>query len=709
MQRFLNRKPFSFSFPNLLFLLIFFSSLILSLIIFLSLSGNISNLDQIEEVSTLLSINYALIIILIIISIQKIVKIFVQRKIRSRFRIQFTSLFIIISFIPTTLITIFSLVFFDQGIKIWFNDKISEVISGSIKISESYFDEHKNSIKNDILFINSEIEKEEIIYFTDRSRLTEFLNYFIAVKDLDEAIIFESSGQLLAKVGTFLIESETAPPLWTFLIADEGDIAIFPNNDQTKVRALIKINRAIPTYLFIGKNVDSNVLGRVESVNETANEYANTTNRLDSFQLQFNKLFLAINFLMILLSTWFGLKFSNKIVLPIMSIISDSERIIKDNFTSRINVIKGNNEFNFLSKVLNKMLDQLKIQQNKLVKAKETINLRRKFTEKIINEVSNGMIYIDRNNKILLFNKRSEEIFGSTLKNNFLQINSEITNFINDFKNKSHKNKEIQIKYISKSKLKILNFKISKILEKREFKGMILSIDDITELVSAQKHAAWSNIARYMAHEIKNPLTPIKLSAQRLESSIKSTKKPNDDFYSNCTETIIRQVNNIENLVTEFSNFARMPESKMKPINLFDLIQTQINSQRIANKQIEFEFKCNKKNIIIECDYNQISRLFLNVLKNSVESIQKRKKKIIIEIVNKKKFVLVNIEDNGKGFPENREKLFEPYITNKINGTGLGLAICKKIVEDHDGEISLLDSISLKGAMVSIKLIKNIR
>ena len=709
MQRFLNRKPFSFSFPNLLFLLIFFSSLILSLIIFLSLSGNISNLDQIEEVSTLLSINYALIIILIIISIQKIVKIFVQRKIRSRFRIQFTSLFIIISFIPTTLITIFSLVFFDQGIKIWFNDKISEVISGSIKISESYFDEHKNSIKNDILFINSEIEKEEIIYFTDRSRLTEFLNYFIAVKDLDEAIIFESSGQLLAKVGTFLIESETAPPLWTFLIADEGDIAIFPNNDQTKVRALIKINRAIPTYLFIGKNVDSNVLGRVESVNETANEYANTTNRLDSFQLQFNKLFLAINFLMILLSTWFGLKFSNKIVLPIMSIISDSERIIKDNFTSRINVIKGNNEFNFLSKVLNKMLDQLKIQQNKLVKAKETINLRRKFTEKIINEVSNGMIYIDRNNKILLFNKRSEEIFGSTLKNNFLQINSEITNFINDFKNKSHKNKEIQIKYISKSKLKILNFKISKILEKREFKGMILSIDDITELVSAQKHAAWSNIARYMAHEIKNPLTPIKLSAQRLESSIKSTKKPNDDFYSNCTETIIRQVNNIENLVTEFSNFARMPESKMKPINLFDLIQTQINSQRIANKQTEFEFKCNKKNIIIECDYNQISRLFLNVLKNSVESIQKRKKKIIIEIVNKKKFVLVNIEDNGKGFPENREKLFEPYITNKINGTGLGLAICKKIVEDHDGEISLLDSISLKGAMVSIKLIKNIR
>ena len=704
----INKKNFVFSFQNFSFLLIFFTSLILSLVIFLSLSGNLSNLKQIEEVSTLLSINYAFIIILIIISINKIIKIFIQKKIRSKFRVQFTSLFIIISFIPTTLITLFSLIFFNQGVKLWFNEKINKVITGSKQISESYFNEHKNTIKNDILFINSEIEKEEIIYFTNKSRLNEFLSYFIAVKDLDEAIIFESSGQLLAKVGTFLVESETAPPLWSFLIADDGDIAVFPNNDQTKVRALMKIQRPIPTYLFIGKSVDANVLGRVESVNETANEYVNITNRLDNFQSQFNKLFIAINFLMILLSTWFGLRFSNRIILPIMSIILDSERIIKDNFSSRINVIQGDNEFNFLSKVLNKMLDKLKIQKNKLIKAKETINLRRKFTEKIINEVSNGIIYVDLNNKILLFNKKSEEIFGSNVKSEFLEINSEIKSFVKEFKKKSLKNQEIQMKYLSKNKLSILNLKFSKIYEKRELKGLIISIDDITELVSAQKHAAWSNIARYMAHEIKNPLTPIKLSAQRLDNSLKNNKNQSKDFFDNCTTTIIRQVNNIENLVSEFSNFARMPESKTNSVNLYDLINAQINTQKIANKTVNFEFICPKKKILIECDYNQISRLFMNLLKNSVESIQSRKKNIFVEIENKKKFIIINIEDNGKGFPESREKLFEPYITNKTNGTGLGLAICKKIVEDHNGEINLLDSSSLGGAKVSIKLLKNI-
>ena len=191
-------------------------------------------------------------------------------------------MFIIISFIPTSLITVFSLVFFDQGVKNWFNEKISQVVDGSKEISESYFNEHKNSIKKDITYINNELSSEEVFFFTDRDRLTELLNYFIEVRELDEAIIFESSGQLLAKVGSFLVESETAPPLWTFFIADEGDIAIFPNNDQTKVRALLKIQR-LPTYLYIGKNVDSAVLSRVESVNKTASEYVNITNKLDNF------------------------------------------------------------------------------------------------------------------------------------------------------------------------------------------------------------------------------------------------------------------------------------------------------------------------------------------------------------------------------------------------------------------------------------------
>ena len=699
------KKKVGSSFQNFLFFFIFLSSLFLSFTIFLSLSGNFSNLEQVQEISKLISTNYMLIILLILISISKIFKIFKEKQFKSKFRVQFTSLFIVISFIPTTLITLFSLIFFDQGVKIWFNEKLEKVIYESKQISESYFNEHKKNIKNDILFINDEFTNEQVFYFTDKTRITEYLNYFVEVRNLDEAVIFESSGQLLAKVGSFLVESENRPPLWTFLIADDGEIAIFPNSDQTKVRALIRVQRAIPTYLYIGKNVDANVLGRVESVNKTADEYVNITQRLNNFQFQFNKLFIAINFLMILLSIWFGLRFSNKILNPIMSIILDSQKIINDNFKSRITVINEKNEFNFLSKLLNQMLDSLAIQKNKLIKAKETINLRRKFTEKIINEVSNGIIYLDTNEKILLYNKRSQEIFGKKFNDDFLKKNIQIFQFIKKFKQEHTFLNEIQLKYISEKKIKILNFKLSKVFEKKQFKGMILSISDITELVAAQKSAAWSNVARYMAHEIKNPLTPIKLSAQRINNSLKENKLNASSSLKNCTDTIIRQVSNIEKLVSEFSNFARMPEGNFELIKLNKLIQTQINTQKIANNNVNFKFISNKKKIEIFCDYDQISRLLMNVLKNSVESSTKKNKEVFVNLNKKGKFVIIDIEDNGDGFEEiNRDSFFEPYMTKKTNGSGLGLAICKKIVEDHNGQIELLDSESLGGAMVRIKL-----
>ncbi len=693
------------SFQNFTFFFIFLTSLILSFTIFLSLSGNFSNLEQVQEISKLISANYILIIGLILISINKIYKIFKEKQFKSKFRVQFTSLFIIISFIPTTLITLFSLIFFDQGVKIWFNEKLEKVIFESKQISESYFNEHKKNIRNDILFIDDEFTSEQVFYFTDKLKITEYLSYFVEVRNLDEAVIFESSGQLLAKVGSFLVESENRPPLWTFLIADDGEIAIFPNSDQTKVRALMRLQRAIPTYLYIGKNVDATVLSRVESVNQTADEYVNITQRLNNFQFQFNKLFLAINFLMILLSTWFGLRFSNKILNPIMSIILDSQKIINDNFRSRITVIEGKNEFNFLSKLLNQILNSLAIQKNKLIKAKETINLRRKFTEKIINEVSNGIIYLDTNDKVLLYNKRSQEIFGKNFKEDFLKKNSQISQFIRKSKEDDTFLNEIQLKYISQKKIKILNFKLSKVFEKKKFKGMVLSIDDITELVSAQKNAAWSNVARYMAHEIKNPLTPIKLSAQRISNSYQENNSNRSSSLKSCSETIIRQVSNIEKLVSEFSNFARMPEGNFERIKLNNLIETQINTQKIVNNDVNFKFISNKKQIEILCDYDQISRLFMNILKNSVESSKKKNKQVLVSLNKKGKFVIIDVEDNGDGFEEsNRENFFEPYMTKKINGTGLGLAICKKIVEDHNGQIELLDSKLLGGAMVRIKL-----
>jgi len=408
---------------------------------------------------------------------------------------------------------------------------------------------------------------------------------------------------------------------------------------------------------------------------------------------------------MILLSIWFGLRFSNRIIEPIMQIILDSEKIIKEDFSTRIRVFTGNNEFNILSNVLNKMLDILNDQKNKLLKAKEIINLRRKFTENIINNINTGIIYVDLNGKVLLSNKNSQEIFDKKITKDFLDDHSNIRQIIKKFNLDKIKNNEIQIKYLANYKLKFLNIKISEIIEKNSVKGFILSIDDVSELVSAQKHAAWSNVARYMAHEIKNPLTPIKLSAQRLEKTF-IDNKVNKKSILDCTDTIKRQVNNIQTLVSDFSNFARMPESVFKKVILSKIIETQIKTIKILDNKIKFIYKNKFKELRINCDENQIGRVFLNILKNSYESSEKKNKVISVQVYIEKKLIVIIIEDNGIGFPENRDKLFEPYITNKVSGTGLGLAICKKIIEDHGGEINLLDSEEYGGACVRLKFIR---
>jgi len=358
-----------------------------------------------------------------------------------------------------------------------------------------------------------------------------------------------------------------------------------------------------------------------------------------------------------------------------------------------------------LSNVLNKMLDILNDQKNKLLKAKEIINLRRKFTENIINNINTGIIYVDINGKVLLSNKNSKEIFDKKITKDFLDKHSNIKQIIKKFNLDKIKNNEIQIKYLANYKLKFLNIKISEIIEKNSVKGFILSIDDVSELVSAQKHAAWSNVARYMAHEIKNPLTPIKLSAQRLEK-IFIENQVNKKSILDCTDTIKRQVNNIQTLVSDFSNFARMPESVFKEVKLSKIIETQIKTIQILDNKIKFIYKNKFKELLMKCDENQIGRVFLNILKNSYESSEKKNKVISVQVYIEKKLIVINIEDNGTGFPKNRDKLFEPYITNKINGTGLGLAVCKKIIEDHEGEINLLDSEEYGGACVRLKFIK---
>lgn len=688
--------------------LLFASSFLLSFFIFLILSGYIKNQFFLFDLSHLLIMNLFIILIIVFIIAYRIKILWSYKKTKnsgSNLHIQLSALFAFLTLIPSVLVTLFSLIFFDQGVKNWFSGKVQTALLGSKYISESYFKEHSNNLRNDLVFLSKEINNEKVAFFTDKDRLTNLLESLISIKLLDEVIIFERSGQLLAKIGnSFIIDKEPPPPLWTIFRADDGDISIFTNKENNKVRGLIKLDRVIPTYLYAGKNVDSLVLNRLDNVNTAANEYFDLEKKIKNFQFQFYQLFIAVNLLVISLSIWFGLLFANKIIFPIKTIISASKKISQGNLKTRIQNFSEFQDFNVLSKSLNLMVDKFLEQKNNLFKAKQTLDLRRKFTEAVIEGVSAGILYIDFKSFVLLYNKRSQEILEKNVKEkNLIKLFPEMNPLIIEA-SKSQRLLEREFNILINDKVKTLSLKISPQLQKEKLVGFILTFDDISELISAQKKAAWSNVARYLAHEIKNPLTPIKISTQRLQSNFKK-ELLNKDIFEKCSQTIIRQVNDIEKLVTEFSEFARMPISVFSRVDLSKILIKEFNNLEVIHKNIAFKCESKFQNLFIKADKSQIMRVFNNILKNAIESnVVKKKKKIHAIIKKNNTSISVLIEDNGEGFPKNKENLFEPYITNKKNGTGLGLSICKKIIEEHYGQIKLSNSKSLGGASVEIIL-----
>ncbi len=688
--------------------LLFASSFLLSFFIFLILSGYIKNQFFLFDLSHLLIMNLFIILIIVFIIAYRIKILWSYKKTKnsgSNLHIQLSALFAFLTLIPSVLVTLFSLIFFDQGVKNWFSGKVQTALLGSKYISESYFKEHSNNLRNDLVFLSKEINNEKVAFFTDKDRLTNLLESLISIKLLDEVIIFERSGQLLAKIGnSFIIDKEPPPPLWTIFRADDGDISIFTNKENNKVRGLIKLDRVIPTYLYAGKNVDSLVLNRLDNVNTAANEYFDLEKKIKNFQFQFYQLFIAVNLLVISLSIWFGLLFANKIIFPIKTIISASKKISQGNLKTRIQNFSEFQDFNVLSKSLNLMVDKFLEQKNNLFKAKQTLDLRRKFTEAVIEGVSAGILYIDFKSFVLLYNKRSQEILEKNVKEkNLIKLFPEMNPLIIEA-SKSQRLLEREFNILINDKVKTLSLKISPQLQKEKLVGFILTFDDISELISAQKKAAWSNVARYLAHEIKNPLTPIKISTQRLQSNFKK-ELLNKDIFEKCSQTIIRQVNDIEKLVTEFSEFARMPISVFSRVDLSKILIKEFNNLEVIHQNIAFKCESKFQNLFIKADKSQIMRVFNNILKNAIESnVVKKKKKIHAIIKKNNTSISVLIEDNGEGFPKNKENLFDPYITNKKNGTGLGLSICKKIIEEHYGQIKLSNSKSLGGASVEIIL-----
>ncbi len=667
-----------------------------------------------EIVIWLLNADLIILLVLVMLIASRLVGVWSGRKrglAGSHLHVRLVYTFSVLAATPAIIMTIFSAFFFHYGVQTWFSQRVQTAINESQAVASAYLEEHKQVIRADTLAMVNDLNRQAPILVGNPTAFEKIMQTQSMLRNLSEAIVFDSSGRVLARSGlTFSLEYEEVPS-FALQQAEEGEVVIMTGRQDDRVRALAKLGNFIDSYLFVGRMVDPKVLNHLDQTREAVQDYARLQERYSGLQVVVTMIFVVVGLLMVLGAIWFGLLLARQLVTPISTLITTADRVRAGDLTARVPEQEKLEEFDYLARSFNRMTHQIEEQQGELIAANRQLDRRRRFTETVLAGVSSGVIGVDENGNISLANNSARQLLGSVEENltgrPVKEIFPELERLIATAHDKPHRITQGEIPvHRDKEGERIFLFRIAVELVAEEDKGMIITFDDITELQSAQRKAAWADVARRIAHEIKNPLTPIQLSAERLKRKYLGEIKSDATTFSQCTDTIIKHVEDIGRMVDEFSAFARMPEPVMKMDNLSKLVKDTLFLQKQAHPDIEFQLHEEENTaLMVRLDAQQIRQALTNLLQNAIDSIHmriERDKKWksgkaasgAINLMlgrNPQGEFFISISDNGLGLPkdENPVHLTEPYVTHKAKGTGLGLAIVKKIMEDHEGELML--------------------
>ncbi len=659
------------------------------------------------NVLLLLNIDLVLLLLLAAIVAKRLVEVWVQRRrglAGSRLHVRLVVLFSLVAVTPTIIVAVFSYLFFSFGIEAWFSERVRTALSESQAVAEAYLHEHQQVIRANVLAMASDLNREAYTLNFNPQRLAQVVRTQAALRSLNEAEIFDTSGRVLARSGFSLsLEFGLIPP-WAMQVARSGDVAIVTGDNDDRVRALVRLDQFPGAYLYIGRFVEAQVLNHMEQTQRAVAQYEQLEGQRSGFQVTFALVFLIIALLFLLAAVWFGINFATQMVEPIGMLIAAAERVRGGDLAARVLEGRGDEEFASLSRAFNRMTTQLQNQQSELIEANHQLDQRSRFTETVLAGVSAGVIGLDQVGRLNLTN-RSASLLLATELDHFIgqelsDVVPEMAELYDTASRRPDRLAQSQIEIIRRGRSHVLLARIAAEQEEGEVKGYVVTFDEVTELLSAQRKAAWADVARRIAHEIKNPLTPIQLSAERLKRKYLREIRSDPETFSICTDTIIRHVEDIGRMVDEFSSFARMPAPTIKRENLLEICRQAVFLQRNAQTDIDFEIVAPDPALAVACDARLVGQAATNLLKNAVESIQGRsgaegelpRGHIVVRIHVEEGHAVVAVEDNGKGLPQHeRERLTEPYVTTRAKGTGLGLAIVKKIMEEHGGELVLED------------------
>jgi two-component system, NtrC family, nitrogen regulation sensor histidine kinase NtrY len=675
----------------------------------------------------LTSINFILIVLLLFLIIRNVVKLFYEHRrgvIGSRLRTKLVAAFVGLSLIPTILLFIFAINFLSYSIDFWFNIKIGDALNRSLEVAQVYYQQMQEHAKFNARQISADITKNRL-YEKER---VEYLRSFVSQRQKNykagmvetyfdfrkDKIIFadaENPGlvpvELTAKMTEDIYlgkEESTVQP------TDKGDIVVGIAPVFSYAVPSEVIGRVSVSYLIPKGFVD-----KLKSIASASEQYQGIELLKQPIKLNYTVTLSIVTLVIIFLATWFGLTLAKEITGPIQNLVEATNRITMGDLDSRID-IEADDEVGILVKSFNQMTKDLKKSKNSLEEANIHLERRRKYMETVLRNVSAGIVSVDKNGIITTINRAAEMMFDieaeKVLFQNYRDLMipehiSLVDEFLQEMKEKNESLLEKQLEIMLKDKALTVLVTITTIQdEEGNDSGIVAVFEDLTQLQKAERAAAWREVARRMAHEIKNPLTPVQLSAQRLQRKYEDKLGEDGSVFKECTQTIIDQVEVLKNLVNEFSRYARMPVTSPAPNDLNAVVAEVVSLFQDAHKDITFDLKTAEGLPKFDLDAEQINRVMINLLDNAVAAINKKNGRIEITVNYDEQYhrASVAVADDGPGVPASyKRKIFEPYFSTKKSGTGLGLAIVSSIISDHHGQVSIADN-NPTGTIVSFQL-----
>lgn len=644
----------------------------------------------------------------------------------SRLHLRLTGVFAGIALFPTILVAVFAGLTVNIGLEGWFSDRVRSVVGTSLEAAEAYQDEHRRDLTSDVDALGSylNLSRQAAFLMSDADLRQVLTNGQGQIqRGLREAYVVDGGGEIRARGERSYLFDFEKPTAEEMARAKAGETVLIEDWDNNEFRALKMLEAFPDRLLYVSRKVDGNILNLLDDTRETVGLYQQLESTRGRVIFEFGLVYLGFALILVLAAIWMGLWFAERLSRPVGRLAGAAQRVGAGDLGVQVVEEEGDDEIAMLGRVFNQMTRQLSVQREALVQSHKITEDRRRLFDSVLSSVTAGVVGLDAEGRVDFLNRAAVRLLGlEGERDHGKPLAASVPEFAPLFERLREGVGEVAQEELKVSRGGRLESLLVRMAVRRNveggLEGYVVAFDDVTELVSAQRMAAWGDVARRIAHEIKNPLTPIQLSAERIRRKFAPMVGDESDSLEQMTDVIIRQTGDLRRIVDEFSRFARMPEPDRRDHDLAKLMRDAVALQEGALHGAHLSADLPVGPVIVELDATMISQAVTNLIKNAGEAVESLYEKgapdgyvpeVRVAMVVADDLVTIRIADNGTGLPPDRARLFEPYVTTREKGTGLGLPIVKKIIEEHGGTLTLQDADPFQpgahpGALAEIRL-----